>query len=930
MAELMSYLKINGETYEVADEAARAAVGNFPITKIVSESADTAPVLRSLDSGSYVLQGKFRAYTGATGVLGFSSALMVNVIKSTSKSSVQIFYPVNNCVQFLEITDEAMTKTFVYLNQVQEHIGTMNDLTTEDKTSLVAAINELVAMVSSMSGDTGGGITEETDPTVPAWAKEPNKPTYTAEDVGAAEKDHNHDDDYAAKSHDHAGVYQPAGSYADEDHNHDGVYVKQTELNSAVNTALQTAKESGEFDGEDGTDGYTPVAGVDYPTDAQFDEKIATALANRNQLEPIVADSKEWLDANGDPTKVYIVPNADGQGGKVYAYAEKTIATEPETTVDVNVLDTVGVTTGVRLSSSSGSTSASANALATGFIPCDDDDIITVTGWRGYTGTSMYIIAYDSSQTKLAYKLIAAAEESGFTFYPQSNTWATYTADDDTFVTDTLTSVLGVTGIAYIRLSAAASVADTMEIYVNKGSGSSSGEPSVEVVPDWYAFADFIPTEDARIDELNRAVGVLDAENEALDRRVTAIEENGVTSGGATAISRSQALTKIRNWDKPIYERLIPFLLDEDLTVDTTYPKFYADASDSDGALRRVNVQKVYDEYNALCTAHPDFVRDITDVEHGLLGATETTFGGLCSDGIQYVRVYEFCEREGRHSNTTVADNWSETKPTFVIVTGIHWEYNGVYSMLYALKEITENPELRDMRRNCRFVVIPMSNPYCFTTYNGSGGGHYNANGVEIHNNFEVDFNNAIDSTHGTAPLTEVETRYINNALRKYRDTAVCLLSCHSNATNGANFIWGSTATKFMCNVTMRLVDMMSNAWDVKYDGTDGNYNYRELIDTNKGNGANPQDDGDYRCGFASLSTSSGTEAKQATLYGVQGINVEVYEYFYPFDPNGTNKLLAYSRGAETYINLLRLLAATYDHNDRDKYAPTPAYEIEG
>lgn len=25
----------------------------------------------------------------------------------------------------------------------------------------------------------------ETDPTVPAWAKEPNKPTYTAEDVGA-------------------------------------------------------------------------------------------------------------------------------------------------------------------------------------------------------------------------------------------------------------------------------------------------------------------------------------------------------------------------------------------------------------------------------------------------------------------------------------------------------------------------------------------------------------------------------------------------------------------------------------------------------------------------------------------------------------------------------------------------------------------------
>lgn len=194
-------------------------LANKPVTRIVSDSADTAPVLRTLESGSYVLQGKFRAYSGATSVLGFSSALMVNVIKSTSKSSVQIFYPVNNCVQFLEITDEAMSKTFVYLNQVLEHIGTMKDLNTEEKTSLVAAINELVDMVSSMSGGTGGGITEETDPTVPEWAKQPTKPTYTAEDVGAAEKDHNHDEkyqpkgNYAAEGHDHDGKYQPVGNY---------------------------------------------------------------------------------------------------------------------------------------------------------------------------------------------------------------------------------------------------------------------------------------------------------------------------------------------------------------------------------------------------------------------------------------------------------------------------------------------------------------------------------------------------------------------------------------------------------------------------------------------------------------------------------------------------------------------------------------------
>lgn len=34
-----------------------------------------------------------------------------------------------------------------------------------------------------------GGITQETDPTVPAWAKQPNKPGYTADEVGAASKE---------------------------------------------------------------------------------------------------------------------------------------------------------------------------------------------------------------------------------------------------------------------------------------------------------------------------------------------------------------------------------------------------------------------------------------------------------------------------------------------------------------------------------------------------------------------------------------------------------------------------------------------------------------------------------------------------------------------------------------------------------------------
>jgi hypothetical protein len=39
--------------------------------------------------------------------------------------------------------------------------------------------------VEVQGGGPGGGIVQETDPTVPAWAKQPNKPTYTASEVGA-------------------------------------------------------------------------------------------------------------------------------------------------------------------------------------------------------------------------------------------------------------------------------------------------------------------------------------------------------------------------------------------------------------------------------------------------------------------------------------------------------------------------------------------------------------------------------------------------------------------------------------------------------------------------------------------------------------------------------------------------------------------------
>lgn len=53
----------------------------------------------------------------------------------------------------------------------------------------VSASEALASAQRAEQAASGGGIVEEADPTVPAWAKQPEKPVYTAEEVGALPAD---------------------------------------------------------------------------------------------------------------------------------------------------------------------------------------------------------------------------------------------------------------------------------------------------------------------------------------------------------------------------------------------------------------------------------------------------------------------------------------------------------------------------------------------------------------------------------------------------------------------------------------------------------------------------------------------------------------------------------------------------------------------
>lgn len=104
------------------------AWGKMPIKYVESSSssADEIVVLRDLESGCYVLNGTFTPYAGSGRYVKFTSDLVVNIIKGTlggvGTSHVQVFYPVHNVVQFLDITDETYTRTDVKLNELVQRV----------------------------------------------------------------------------------------------------------------------------------------------------------------------------------------------------------------------------------------------------------------------------------------------------------------------------------------------------------------------------------------------------------------------------------------------------------------------------------------------------------------------------------------------------------------------------------------------------------------------------------------------------------------------------------------------------------------------------------------------------------------------------------------------------------------------------------------
>ena len=671
-------------------------------------------------------------------------------------------------------------------------------------------------------------------------------------------------------------------------------------------------------DGQDGKDGASPTVTVNKSgkiTTIQVvnaDGTVSTSTVNDGsdgkdgedgyaQMIPLEAESTDWLLENGDTTKQYLLPD-----GFFYKYEETTTTvpgtpgtTEPLFTnilslaVDANGNDYVGANgedgykTGTRLNSSKVEKDDHDDMCCTGFVPIDPTDgkyILRIKGikFQGSVGGYFYLFGDDRATGHGS----ATAMTTDFT--------AGYDSASDTYTLD-LSKVSGLAEYRlayYFRLSCGGITDDTIMTWNEEIEYKTTGatEPTETITKAWVS--------------TGRAFIPADYEEEILDHetRITALENNGVGGGttpGAT-LTDAEKLARIATWDKPIFDELEPYLVPtgEEMTVPAEAVKGWNSSTDPNNTYRKAQVQMVYDTYTELCETYPEYVREITDADNGI--------GGLCSDGEQMVRVYEFCELDGRHYNAAHTKK-SETKLTIIVSAGIHKEWGGLYGVTKALTRIAEDPKLRYLRRNCRFIVVPVLNPYCFLDYNATSGVK-NYNGVNIH----VAFDDV---------LAEIEAQYLDNIFKKYSDAAF-YLSCHSaqiDTTYGVAFVWPSAGSYYTCNLGFRIIDMMSFAWEQKY-GTE-TWRNKVAAQNNKtdANGARlytALPAGDYRVGHASISNTLNSEYKHALKYGIQGMNVEVIDTFHVLSSVGLDSY-AITHGAEMYINLFRLAARNFNITDK-------------
>ena len=94
--------------------AVAEALAGLPI-KYVESTKENIVSLFNLESGTYILKGSFNYYPNGTRYVNFSKLQLVGVSKGSLSTCLQVFYPPNNAIQWLNIwEDETLEQGYNY------------------------------------------------------------------------------------------------------------------------------------------------------------------------------------------------------------------------------------------------------------------------------------------------------------------------------------------------------------------------------------------------------------------------------------------------------------------------------------------------------------------------------------------------------------------------------------------------------------------------------------------------------------------------------------------------------------------------------------------------------------------------------------------------------------------------------------------------
>ena len=216
--------------------------------------------------------------------------------------------------------------------------------------------------------------------------------------------------------------------------------------------------------------------------------------------------------------------------------------------------------------------------------------------------------------------------------------------------------------------------------------------------------------------------------------------------------------------------------------ADMPLPNYKSEMKFVAGDYDEMDAEDIYEAYNALVTAYPDYVSK-TEV-----GEVESAAVGTIPAETNKINRYDF-------SPTWAANTGDAKKIKIMLLTGTHPEYMAIRALLKIMTSICESWENSDalefLRFNVHFIIIPCASPWAVNHHS-----RVNANGVDMARNYPVGWSQGTyvappssTSTYGgTEPLSETEAQLVNSVFESEKDGLVAAIDFHNHFSSSSLF----------------------------------------------------------------------------------------------------------------------------------------------